>query len=283
MNFQKILPASAATDLRFIVLALMLSGVLYPIVDAGAQSRKKNQSKAVPEANPGRLSVSTEPDSPGALWPEWFLNPPPVPHGVGVSPFWKSDSMRSYAAARKLAIEDLNAADRLVVTVETAISQQFPMLMAHEFAIDERFNDVNTAGIDSVICDGRVYYLVAAEPIDVPKKALLPIPEKPEWAAQTGPEAQEELFDVTGQYKIFIYTKQNSWIKSKQDALSKLSQFVSLQVKANQKLYQESVTQTIYIRSRIYIQDAIINARWSDGKNYYLRLHVLKDNIKALD
>jgi hypothetical protein len=97
------------------------------------------------------------------------------------------------------------------------------------------------------------------------------------------PTFTEEIYSSGGQYKIFLYTKQNSWIKAKQDALAKLAQFVSLSVKTNQKIYEQSHSQTIYIKSRILIQDVMVKERWSDGTNYYMLLHVLKHNVKSLD
>jgi hypothetical protein len=287
MNFKKTSPVSAVTEIavRFFFVLVLVPGLLSS--EAWAQSGKKKaekeKSKAAAES-PGRLSYSGKPDEPGYLWPEWFLNPPPVPHGVGVAPFWKSDSARSYFEARQLAIQDLNASDRLVVTVETALSKQFPYMMAQEFAIDERFSFENTVGIDSVVIDNRVYYLVAATNVPVNHKARIAIPERPEWVTDTmTPSSTEEIYSSGGRYKIFVYTKQNSWIKTKQDALAQLAQFVSLSVKTNQKTYEQSISQTIYIKSRILIQDVMVKERWSDGTNYYMLLHVLKHNVKSLD
>jgi hypothetical protein len=284
MNCKKTFSASAETNRSLIVLVilLLLSSAWSP--DLLAQKKKKgskNEKAAV--ETPGRLSISKEPDFPGASWPEWFLNPPPVPHGIGVCPFWKSDSMRSYFEGRTLAIQDLNASDRLIVTVETAISEQFPYLLAQEFAIDERFNTANAVGIDSMVIDNRLYYLVAALPVQVERKKISTIPSKPEWVDKPGTEPADDHFAVGGQYKIFMYTKQNSWIKAKQDALAQLSQYMSLSVKTNQKVFQESYSQTIYVKSRIYLQDVLVTRRWSDGTNYFMQLHVLKNNIKSLD
>ncbi|TNE69432.1 hypothetical protein EP331_14290 [bacterium] len=249
---------------KIIVLILLITG---------CASTKNETVKVQP--------VSVSEIVPIQSYPSWFVHPPEGLWGIGVSEFSAFAPEKSYSRAFENAVEDMNSNAFVVVTIEQ-YRENSAFQTQEEVAIGDQFGFDNVVKVDSMVCEGLVFYLISDKAATIEsQKVHMPL-RAPVQLTENRVLLSGDHYWAWGFNELTQFNPYKTWAISKQHALKNLGLYTAMRVQSLDKIYNEDLQTVSYIKSRIAIRNVRVAHRWIDDKKGFSIIDVSQSSIVNL-
>lgn len=248
------------------------------ILVAGCSTPKKAVEQPVPVFETPPIGVA----DPSQTYPEWFLNPPSVLHGVGIVPYNARYEQQSFDDAFILAVQDLNSNQFACVTIEDFLTGG-RYLKEEEVAISEKFDFGDVIKLDSTVNNGFVFMMIAPAKIEFSKRDDV----KPQSSFRLNNGNAEFVktsvsIQSKGLYKASRLDLYTGWALSKRASLRILANATDVNLRSVDQKTVDEFNNTTYLKSRVSLKNIRVLKRWIEDDDFCTALEVQLSDVSSI-
>lgn len=202
-------------------------------------------------------------------------------HGFGITQNSRIDPERAFREAREKAINDLKSNLMTSVLLEVYSTHNLDPRIRSEFAINDEINEENIIPRDSMQVGEWAVYIVGYKLQD----RALPTTYDDNRSSRNW---KDDLFSPVNINGVWFsagtaqwsrFNPERSFILAKQNALQNLSFYRQTVVQAQERLYNESLSNINYHTSRSVLTNIHVVRREQEGANAHVLIAVHNDDI----
>ena len=202
-------------------------------------------------------------------------------HGFGITQYSRIDPERAFRDAREKAIKDLKSNLMTSVLLEVYSTHRLDPRIRSEFAINDEINEENIIPRDSIQVGQWAVYIVGYKLQDSP----LPVTFD---ESRSSRNWKDDLFSPVNINGVWFsagtaqwsrFNPERSFILAKQNALQNLSFHRQTVVQAQERLYNEDLSNINYHTSRSVLTNIHVVRREQEGSNAHVLIAVHDDDI----